>query len=134
MPIYGYRCSQCGHELEVFQSMSAEPLRECPECGGALGKMLYPVGVHFKGSGFYTTDYKNGSSSKSEKEKRDGEAKDGARKDGDSGSKSDPGSGSDAGAKSDSSKPDSSKTGSGESGGGTTSTSEKKAGSSAAKE
>ena len=60
MPIYGYRCSQCGHELEVFQSMSAQPLTICPECGGPLRKLLYPVGVHFKGSGFYTTDYKNG--------------------------------------------------------------------------
>ncbi len=63
MPIYGYRCTQCGHELEVFQSMSAEPLRVCPECGGPLRKLLYPVGVQFKGSGFYTTDYKSGSSS-----------------------------------------------------------------------
>jgi len=65
MPIYGYRCSQCGHELEVFQSMSAQPLSICPECGGPLRKLLYPVGVHFKGSGFYTTDYKNGGASAS---------------------------------------------------------------------
>lgn len=65
MPIYGYRCSQCGHELEVFQSMSAEPLSICPECSGPLRKLLYPVGVHFKGSGFYTTDYKNGGASRS---------------------------------------------------------------------
>src|SRR5215467_887482 len=63
MPIYGYRCTQCGHELEVRQSMSDEPLRVCPECSGALRKLLYPVGVQFKGSGFYTTDYKNGGSS-----------------------------------------------------------------------
>jgi putative FmdB family regulatory protein len=60
MPIYGYRCSECGHELEVFQSMSDAPLRACPECGGTLRKLLYPVGVHFKGSGFYSTDYRNG--------------------------------------------------------------------------
>jgi putative FmdB family regulatory protein len=68
MPIYGYRCSECGHELEVFQSMSDEPLRVCAECGGSLSKLLYPVGVHFKGSGFYSTDYKkNGApASKSE--------------------------------------------------------------------
>ena len=65
MPIYGYRCSQCGHELEVFQSMSAEPLSICPECSGPLRKLLYPVGVHFNGSGFYTTDYKNGGPSRS---------------------------------------------------------------------
>lgn len=62
MPIYGYRCNQCGHELEVLQSMSDQPLRVCPECGGLLRKLLYPVGVQFKGSGFYTTDYKNGGS------------------------------------------------------------------------
>jgi putative FmdB family regulatory protein len=61
MPIYGYRCGQCGHELEVFQSMSDEPLQVCDRCGGRLRKLLYPVGVHFKGSGFYTTDYKGGS-------------------------------------------------------------------------
>ena len=69
MPIYGYRCTECGHELEVLQSMSAEPLKVCSECGGALRKRLYPVGVQFKGSGFYTTDYRNnngGGKSKSE--------------------------------------------------------------------
>ena len=62
MPIYGYRCTQCEHELEVFQSMSDAPLKTCPVCGGALRKLLYPVGVQFKGSGFYTTDYRNGGS------------------------------------------------------------------------
>ncbi|HEX4215234.1 MAG TPA: FmdB family zinc ribbon protein [Candidatus Dormibacteraeota bacterium] len=61
MPTYGYRCGQCGHEFEIFQRMSDDPLVECPQCGGRLSKMLYPVGVQFKGSGFYTTDYKNGS-------------------------------------------------------------------------
>jgi len=65
MPIYGYRCTECGHELEVLQSMSADPLKVCPECGGALRKLLYPVGVQFKGSGFYTTDYRNGGGAKS---------------------------------------------------------------------
>ena len=63
MPIYGYRCSQCGHELEVLQSMSDPPLQVCSECGGPLRKLLYPVGVQFKGSGFYSTDYKGGGSS-----------------------------------------------------------------------
>jgi putative FmdB family regulatory protein len=76
MPIYGYRCSQCGHELEVFQSMSAEPLRVCPECSGSLRKLLYPVGVQFKGSGFYTTDYKNGGGTAAKKS--DGAGSDGA--------------------------------------------------------
>ena len=58
MPIYGYRCEQCGHEVEVLQSMSDEPLRVCPNCMGPLRKMIYPVGIVFKGSGYYTTDYK----------------------------------------------------------------------------
>ena len=60
MPIYGYRCEECGNELEVFQSMSDTPLKVCAKCGGPLRKLLYPVGVQFKGSGFYSTDYKNG--------------------------------------------------------------------------
>ena len=59
MPIYGYRCEQCGHELEVLQSMSAEPLRVCSVCMGPLRKMIYPAGIIFKGSGYYTTDYKS---------------------------------------------------------------------------
>jgi putative FmdB family regulatory protein len=67
MPIYGYRCTQCEHELEVFQSMSDKPLTTCPVCGGTLRKLLYPVGVQFKGSGFYTTDYRNGGSKSGDK-------------------------------------------------------------------
>ena len=59
MPIYGYRCEQCGHELEVLQSMKDEPLRVCPNCMGPLRKMIYPAGIIFKGSGYYTTDYKS---------------------------------------------------------------------------
>ena len=58
MPIYGYRCSNCGHEFEIQQRMSDEPLKVCPKCQGKLTKMLYPTGVIFKGSGFYSTDYK----------------------------------------------------------------------------
>jgi putative FmdB family regulatory protein len=52
--------------VEVFQSMSDAPLRTCSECGGDLRKLLYPVGVQFKGSGFYTTDYRNGGRAKAE--------------------------------------------------------------------
>jgi putative FmdB family regulatory protein len=58
VPIYGYRCSNCGHEFEIQQRMSDEPLKVCPKCQGKLSKMLYPTGVIFKGSGFYSTDYK----------------------------------------------------------------------------
>ena len=68
MPTYGYRCSQCGHELEVRQSMTDEPLRVCPERSGSLRKLLYPVGVQFKGKGFYTTDYKRSGGSASQSE------------------------------------------------------------------
>ena len=59
MPTYGYRCSNCGHEFEIYQRMSDQPLTTCPNCQGKLTKILYPVGISFKGSGFYTTDYKD---------------------------------------------------------------------------
>ena len=62
MPIYGYRCSNCGHEFEIQQRMSDQPLKACPKCQGKLNKILYPVGISFKGSGFYTTDYGSGKS------------------------------------------------------------------------
>ena len=62
MPIYGYRCSNCGHQFEIQQRMSDEPLKVCPKCQGKLTKILYPAGVIFKGSGFYTTDYKGSGS------------------------------------------------------------------------
>ena len=58
MPTYGYRCGTCGHQFEIIQRISDEPLTTCPKCQGKLAKILYPVGISFKGSGFYTTDYK----------------------------------------------------------------------------
>ena len=58
MPTYGYRCGSCGHQFEIVQRISDEPLTACPKCQGKLSKMMYPVGISFKGSGFYTTDYK----------------------------------------------------------------------------
>ncbi len=76
MPTYGYRCGNCGHQFEIVQRITDEPLKACPKCQGKLSKVLYPVGISFKGSGFYTTDYKgdgkgsaassNGSASSSE--------------------------------------------------------------------
>jgi putative FmdB family regulatory protein len=66
MPTYGYRCGNCGHQFEIIQRISEEPLTTCPKCQGKLAKILYPVGISFKGSGFYTTDYKgSGKSSES---------------------------------------------------------------------
>jgi putative FmdB family regulatory protein len=65
VPTYGYRCTSCGHQFEVFQRMSDEPVQTCPKCQGKVTKMLYPSGVVFKGSGYYSTDYKNSASSAS---------------------------------------------------------------------
>ena len=56
MPIYEYKCEN-GHVFDVIQKMSDEPLTRCEECGAAAGRVLHPVAVHFKGSGFYNTDY-----------------------------------------------------------------------------
>ena len=58
MPIYGYRCRTCGHEFEVLQKMSDAPLKTCPKCSGELAKMVYAAGIVYKGSGYYSTDYK----------------------------------------------------------------------------
>jgi putative FmdB family regulatory protein len=61
VPIYEYRCPN-GHVFELFQSMTEPAPDACPVCGeGPVQKVLYPVAVHFKGSGFYTTDYGRGS-------------------------------------------------------------------------
>jgi putative FmdB family regulatory protein len=66
MPIYEYRCPD-GHVFELFQRMSDPPAEACEVCGKRpVEKVLYPVSVHFKGSGFYTTDYGRGSRKKSE--------------------------------------------------------------------
>ena len=56
MPTYAYRCTVCGHDFDTYQSFSDPVLTECPECTGLLRKVLHPVGVVFKGSGFYRTD------------------------------------------------------------------------------
>ncbi len=56
MPIYEYKCEN-GHVFDVIQKMADEPLTECQECGAPAVRVLHPVAVHFKGSGFYNTDY-----------------------------------------------------------------------------
>jgi len=66
VPTYGYRCTNCGHQFEIFQRMSDDPLKVCPNCSqSTLKKVLYPIGVAFKGSGFYSTDYKGAGKSSS---------------------------------------------------------------------
>jgi putative FmdB family regulatory protein len=102
MPIYEYRCHN-GHEFEVFQSMSDDPVSVCEVCGAAVDRVFSPVAVHYKGSGFYTTDYAKKGSSK-------------ASSGGDSGSKS-----SDSSSSSSDSSPK--KSDSGSSGGGSSSSS-----------
>ena len=62
MPTYEYACRNCGSHLEVVQSFSDDPLTECPHCGGALRKVFGSIGITFKGSGFYKTDSRSGSS------------------------------------------------------------------------
>jgi putative FmdB family regulatory protein len=86
MPIYEYKCDK-GHVFEVIQSFSDEALTECEVCGAPVQKVFHPVSVHFKGSGFYNTDYGT--------RRRAREAKDGAGSDG-SASSSDGAGGSSA--------------------------------------
>jgi putative FmdB family regulatory protein len=68
MPIYEYRCRN-GHTFEAFQRMTDDPVATCEECGAPVERVFRPVAVHFKGSGFYTTDYARKSSDGADKEK-----------------------------------------------------------------
>lgn len=62
MPIYEYRCSDCGFQKDFLQKMNDAPLRTCPSCGkDTLAKMLSAAGFQLKGSGWYATDFKGGS-------------------------------------------------------------------------
>ena len=83
MPIYEYRCEK-GHTFEVLQRMSDDPISKCEVCGAPVHRVFHPVAVHFKGTGFYNTDY---GKRKRAKEGEDGKA-DGAAKS-DSGEKGD---------------------------------------------
>jgi putative FmdB family regulatory protein len=72
MPTYEYACTSCGERTETKQSFHDAPLEECPHCGGRLRKLYSPVGIVFKGSGFYSTDSrKSGAPSKDEKPKKE---------------------------------------------------------------
>jgi putative FmdB family regulatory protein len=82
VPTYQYRCTDCGEDMEVVQKFSDEPLTVCPACRGALRKVFSPVGIVFKGSGFYRTDSRNGSG--------DGKKKEPAAKPGESSGSADP--------------------------------------------
>ena len=56
MPTYEYKCEECGIRFEKFQHFSEDPVRICPECEGAVRRVIQPVGIVFKGKGFYVTD------------------------------------------------------------------------------
>ena len=78
MPTYEYRCDGCEHEMEAFQSITASPLKKCPECGKQKLKRLISGGgaLLFKGSGFYETDYRSADYKKAaEKESKSSETK-----------------------------------------------------------
>jgi putative FmdB family regulatory protein len=62
MPIYLYECESCGIRFEKLQRMNQEPLTDCPECEGQVHRVIQPVGIIFKGSGFYITDNRQVSS------------------------------------------------------------------------
>ena len=62
MPTYEYECRSCKHRFEEFQSITDEPIKKCPKCGKAVRRLFGGgMGIIFKGSGFYTTDYKRSS-------------------------------------------------------------------------
>lgn len=57
MPIYEYRCLKCGHQFEKLQNIADSPVKRCEKCGERVTRLFHPVAIHFKGSGFYSTDY-----------------------------------------------------------------------------
>ncbi|HWD64314.1 MAG TPA: FmdB family zinc ribbon protein [Solirubrobacteraceae bacterium] len=82
MPIYEYKCEN-GHVFDATQRMSDDPLTECQVCGAPVKRVFHPVAVHFKGSGFYNTDY--GTRKRSREAKENAGSSDGADKKSDSG-------------------------------------------------
>jgi putative FmdB family regulatory protein len=82
MPTYAYTCENCGYEFERFQSITASPLRKCPDCGKRDLKRLIGTGagIIFKGSGFYQTDYRSESYKSGEKNDKSTPDKDTAKK------------------------------------------------------
>lgn len=79
MPIYAYKCSSCGHAKDILRKLSDEPLTLCPACGAAtFSKQVTAAGFQLKGSGWYATDFRNGSNSApaiADGDKGDGAAK-----------------------------------------------------------
>lgn len=74
MPLYPYRCTQCGYKFEKIQSFSSEPEKECPKCHGLLERPLTAPALSFKGAGWYVNDYAPKSSGSSESTKSEGKS------------------------------------------------------------
>jgi putative FmdB family regulatory protein len=79
MPIYEYKCEN-GHVFDVMQKLSDDPLTLCIECGAPVRKVMHPVNISFKGSGFYSTDYRGGAKTETTAKNGDSGAKDGEKK------------------------------------------------------
>ena len=80
MPLYAYECDKCGVRFDRRQVFDDEPVRVCPECRGKVHRLIQPAGVIFKGGGFYSTDHKGSSSSKTNGGAKETTASDGAAK------------------------------------------------------
>jgi putative FmdB family regulatory protein len=72
VPIYEYECESCDQRFELMQKFSDKPVKKCPNCGGAVHKVLSPPALLFKGSGWYVTDYANSERKKAQKADGDG--------------------------------------------------------------
>lgn len=74
MPTYVYRCDDCGHQFELFQKMSDDPVDTCPECSSKVRRVIHPVGVVFKGSGWYINDSRGTTNTEGSGAKSDSQA------------------------------------------------------------
>jgi putative FmdB family regulatory protein len=102
MPIYEYRC-QRGHTFEVLQRMSDDPIVACETCEAPVERVFHPVAVHFKGSGFYNTDYGTRRRSREMKEAAEGGGKDSGKSESDTKKSDSSAKKSESGSKSESS-------------------------------
>jgi putative FmdB family regulatory protein len=75
MPTYEYECRECGGRFERFQKITDDPIRECETCGGPVRRVLFPVGIMFKGPGFHVNDYAKSSPSRNGESSSDGNGK-----------------------------------------------------------
>jgi putative FmdB family regulatory protein len=106
VPTYEYACAECGERLEAVQKFSDDPLTECPACAGRLRKVFSPVGIVFKGSGFYRTDSRSSATNGSRDKQPNGSSSDSsAASEKSSGADAKP-SGSDSGSSATTAKPE----------------------------